>query len=410
MIQLKLALKYLLRKPVTLFAVISVLLGTTAFVVVIGVMDGYVTAFSERSRTVLSDLVVRSIDGGPIPRPGIVADYLKDNVPEVEACSPVVIGLGVVKIRGGELPFSLKWCRFVGADAELEHRVTGLDALAAVRPGDDNWIIPGSGLLGDRPADARTRVELVTSSRSGTGPPLRVELRIASVVDFGLHQYDKEFAYVPRALALKFVGLEGADAATWIRVRIRNPRDITRVQLKVQAALERLTGSDILRVRRYDQMSQMFRALKLQRSLSMLILGCLFVAAGFAVVAICYMIVLQKTRDIGVLRTIGLSRGGVLATFVAYGVVVSLLGVTLGMTLGVFILDRIETVRQTLTDAFGHDPFPTELYGFERVPTEVNAGTLVLIASIALGVGFFGSLLPAWRAARLNVVESLRYE
>jgi len=122
------------------------------------------------------------------------------------------------------------------------------------------------------------------------------------------------------------------------------------------------------------------------------------------------MIVLQKIRDIGVLRTIGLSRGGVMATFILYGVIACIVGVALGMALGVFILDRIEPVRQTLTDLLGHDPFPATLYGMQEVPTEVNPWMLVMIVVIALVVSFLGSLYPAWKAARLNVVESLRYE
>ena len=411
MIKLKLALKYLLRKPVTLFAIVSVLLGASAFVVVLGVMDGYVKAFNERSRTILSDLIVRTVDGRSIPEPDVVIERIKSRVDEVEACSPVVMGLAVVKLKTGDGPFSLKWCKFMGVDPGLERRVTGMETFSAASPGDDNWIIPGVGLLGNRPGDARTQVTLVTSNRRGTGgPPLRAKLHIASVVDFGLHHYDKEFAYIPRRLARRFVGLTKVDAASWVRVRIRNPHEIHAVQRKIQTVLDELTGEPYLKVRRYEETSQIFRALKLQRNLSMLILGCLFVAARFAVVAICYMIVLQKIRDVGVLRTIGLSRTGVMTTFITYGVVVSLIGVVLGMVLGVFILDHIETVRQTLTNTFGYDPFPLKLYGFERVPTEVNPWMLVLVSVVALAVGFLGSLFPAWKAARLNVVESLRYE
>ena len=122
------------------------------------------------------------------------------------------------------------------------------------------------------------------------------------------------------------------------------------------------------------------------------------------------MIVLQKTRDLGVLRTVGLSRGGVLASFVIYGVVTGLTGVVLGMLLGVFILDHVDTVRQTLTNVLGYDVFPVTLYSLREVPHEVNPWVLLWITGIALAVSFLGSLYPAYRAARLNVVESLRHE
>ena len=415
MIQLKLALKYLLRKPVTLFAIISVLLGTTAFVVVLGVMDGYVTTFHERSRRFLSDMEVRALPPARyIGNPDDFASIIVERVPEVEACSPVISGMAVVKVKRRGAPkdkgFALKWCRFVGVDPEREYRVTGLDALTAAPSDVDDWIIPGADLLGVEPGDNDARITLVTSNRTGTGPPLRANVTVAAVVDFGLHQYDREHAYISRRQAARFSGLGDVPAATTLRVRIRDARRGEAVRRKVQSVLDETCGEGTFQVRRYQETSSTFRALQLQRNLSMLVLGCLFAAAGFAVVAICYMIVLQKIRDIGVLRTLGLSRRGVMGTFILYGVIACLVGVAFGMVLGVFILDHMETVRQTLTRLLGHDPFPEALYGMQEVPTEVNAWMLLTIVAIALVVSFFGSLYPAWKAARLNVVESLRYE
>ena len=486
MIQIKLALRYLLRKPITLFAVISVLLGTTAFVVVIGVMDGYVSAFNEHSRKILSDMVVRPM-GLVIREPEKVAQVIRTRSDEVVECSPNISGMAVIKIRGKDGKFSLKWCRFVGVDAPLEHKVTGLDALKSVADTADNWIVPGRELLGVRSPDDVSEIVLVTSGRTGTSPPIKAKLKLASVVEFGLYSYDKEFAYISRKQAALLTGHAATDA-TELRVRIRNPRRAERLRHKIQTALDEHTGATVrkhvqaaldkldaepnaaqsvrreiqaaidtfksdaapavlfrqriqlalnriktapdpaddawqeirralydftrtgLYVYRYQETSTMFRALKLQRNLAMLLLGLLFAAAGFAVVAICFMIVLQKTRDIGVLRTIGLSRAGVMTSFVIYGVTAGVVGVVLGIALGVFILDHMDRLRQTLTNVLGHDPFPVTLYSLREVPHEVNPWVLMTITGIALVVSFLGSLYPAYRAARVNAVESLRYE
>jgi len=408
LIQLKLALRYLVRKPITLFAVISVMLGTTAFVVVIGVMDGYVTAFNERSRMILSDMVIRPEDSY-IEEPDELAAAVKARVPDVVACSPNILGMAIVKIRDKDGSFSLKWCRFLGVDPASEREVTGLDSLRKVPASSDNWIVPGGDLLGSRSSDNISEIVLVTSGRSSTSPTIKATMKLASTVDFGLYQYDKEFAYIPRNVAARLVGIDDA-WATEIRVRIRDSRDAETVRDRLQTALDDITGFRRFTVYRYQETSTMFRALRLQRSLATLILGCLFVAAGFAVVAICYMIVLQKTRDIGVLRTIGLSRRGVLTTFVTYAAAAGMTGVALGIAVGVFVLDRIDWVRQTLTNILGHDPFPEALYGLKEIPHEVKFWVLVLISGIALGVSLAGSLYPALRASRVNVVESLRYE
>jgi len=323
---------------------------------------------------------------------------------EVTECSPNVSGMAMIKIRDKDGNFSLKWCRFVGVDAALEQKVTGLKALASVPAGSDDWIIPGGDLLGNTAPEDIQQIVLVTSSRGGMGVPVKARAKLAATVDFGLHQYDKEFAYISRRQAARLAGLHET-WATELRVRIRDPRRAESVKTELRQALPLR-----YRIFRYQETSAMFRALRLQRHLAALILGCLFAAAGFAVVAICYMIVLQKTRDIGVLRTIGLSRGGVLASFVIYGVVTGLAGVALGMLLGVFILDHVDAVRQTLTNVLGYDVFPVTLYSLREVPHEVNPWVLLWITAIALAVSFLGSLYPAYKAARLNVVESLRYE
>ena len=85
-------------------------------------------------------------------------------------------------------------------------------------------------------------------------------------------------------------------------------------------------------------------------------------------------------------------------------------GGVVGIALGVLILDHMEWVRQTVTNVLGHDPFPVTLYSLREVPHEVNPWVLIIITGLALLVSFLGSLYPAYRAARVNVVESLRYE
>ena len=408
MLSWTLALRYLLKKPITLFALASVLLGTTAFIVVVGIMDGYVSAFNEKSRQILSDLVVLPM-GSRIGQADELVKAIEASSSDVAACSPNVTGLGLLKVRAKDGTFSVKWVRFVGVDAGLEYAVTGTDNLARVPPGSADWILPGAGLIEPLAMGDVREIQLVTGARQPSGPAMKATLVPAAKVEFGLHQYDREFAYVPRAVAARLTGL-APDQATEVRVRLKDPRCAREVEDRLQKALDDLSGEHRFEVRGYQETSTMFRALKLQSALASLVLGCLFVAAGFAVVAVISMIVLQKTRDIGTVRALGLSRSGVMGTFILYGVTTSLAGVALGLGLGLFILDRIDWVRQTLAFVLGHDVFPLTLYGMKSVPHEVSAGVVASIVGAAIVVSFLGSLLPAWRAARLNVVESLRYE
>ena len=412
MIKLKLALRYLLRKPITLFAVISVMLGAAAFVVVMGVMDGYISEFQERSRMRLSDMIVEPRRGELIRDPESLMKRVAGEVEGIRAWSPVIKGIGMAKVRGADGSFALRWCHFFGVDPEREYEVTRLAALSDVSAESSDWIIPGRKLLGTRTPEEVKRIVLVTSARTPGGVPRKRKLDLIATVTFGLDKPDTQFAYIPRRTARELTSGRGdaprrhdaGSVATEIRVRIDNPDRSLEVKRDIQAVLDSIAFK-AWQVRRYQETNSIYEAHELQRSLARL-----FVAAGFAVVAISYMIVLQKTRDVGTLRTLGLSRGGVLATFVGYGVSVGVSGAALGIGLGVFVLSRLDWVRAALTKIMGHDPFPATLYALDEVPHEVNVANLLLIVGVAIVVSFIGSLYPAWRAARLNVVESLRYE
>jgi ABC-type lipoprotein release transport system permease subunit len=172
MLPWKLALRYLFRKPITLFALVSVLLGATAFVVVVGVMDGYVQAFNEKSREILSDLVVQPMDTRMVDADN-VCRVIRAATREVVACSPNVQGMGVVKVRAKDGSFAVKWVRYVGVDAPRERAVTGNDALDQVPSAEPDWILPGKDLIEPLALDQVAELLLVTSSRHGNGPPIK---------------------------------------------------------------------------------------------------------------------------------------------------------------------------------------------------------------------------------------------
>jgi lipoprotein-releasing system permease protein len=410
MLRLKLALTYLIHKPITLFAVISVLLGTTAFIVVIGVMDGYVSALHEASRTILADMVVTPTRSDYIESADWLGRKVQDEIPEVVACSPNITGAAVIKVRGTDGKFSLKWCNYIGVDAPSEAAVTGIDAFNNVPTDADNWIIVGAGLLSPLDADNTADLTLVTSGRTETSPARRTPVALVSAVRMGLAQYEKEFAYISLDAAARLRGMERT-GATSLRIRVAKADQAPAIQKRVQKLLDSLTiKPGMLQVRRYQETMALFQAIESQRSLAVLILMCLFAAAAFAVVAICYMVVLQKIRDIGVLRTIGLSRRDILTTFVTYGAITGLLGAVLGIALGLFMLDHMDGVRQTLESMLGHDPFPVSLYGMAEIPHAVAPSVIVIVVLFAFAISVLGSLYPACRAARLNVVESLRHE
>ena len=141
-----------------------------------------------------------------------------------------------------------------------------------------------------------------------------------------------------------------------------------------------------------------------------ILLFLIIAVAGFGILAIFSMIVIEKTRDIGILKALGASSGGVMQIFLGYGLLLGALGAGLGTALGLAITGNINAIEKWLSWATGLEVFPRNIYYFDKIPTDIQAWQIVMInlGSVAIAVVF--SILPALRAAWLHPVKALRYE
>lgn len=417
MLKFFLALRYLRKHRITLFAVLSVLFGSLAFTLVMGVMDGYVEEFYQRSRNITGDLVVSPPRYSSVAGASRYVDLVR-RVPQVEAAAPVIGGVGILKIPStdptSDVKFAIEWCNFTGVDPEPELAVTRPNlepALSAAEldamdrePG--KWIILGRDLMDAFKLKPGDRVWLVTSRSSGIEQVRpKEELTVAGSVSFGIFEHDRQSAYVPRDVARRLLGLY-PDSASAIQVRLRpgvRPDEGARL---VEQALDTLAPT-LFRAYAYYETSGNFRALAAQRDLSRLILFFLFLVAGFAVVAVLFMIVLQKRRDIGILRSLGCSRRSVAWTFLSYAGVVAVTGGSAGLLLAWLVLSKLDAIRAGILRTTGYDPFPANLYGLDHVPWMIEPFNPVLVMVLAVVVSLTAGLLPALWAARLNPIESL---
>ncbi|MDP7636390.1 MAG: FtsX-like permease family protein, partial [Phycisphaerae bacterium] len=147
-----------------------------------------------------------------------------------------------------------------------------------------------------------------------------------------------------------------------------------------------------------------------QRTLMVIILGIISLVALVLIFVIFYMIVMRKTRDIGVLKSIGASSSGVAGIFLAYGAAVGLAGSALGAAGGYVFVRNINPIADWLDTVFGFQPWDREFFMFDKIPNEVQLMTVVTIVIGAIVAGVVGSLIPAIWAARMQPVEALRYE
>ncbi len=237
----------------------------------------------------------------------------------------------------------------------------------------------------------------------GTMPRLRA-FRVAAIFEVGMFEYDNSFVFLPLEAAQLFFRQEGQ--ATGIEVFVKDPQ---RVWLARSSILQ-AAGQP---VRAYDWQqanSSFFNAVQVERNVMFLILTLIILVAAFNIVSSLIMLVKDKTRDIAILRTMGASSGSVLRIFLMAGTAIGVLGTLGGLVLGLLFNANIESIRQLLQAMTGTQLFSPEVYFLAQLPSKSDPREVVEVVAMALGLSFLATIYPAWRAARLDPVEALRYE
>ena len=159
-----------------------------------------------------------------------------------------------------------------------------------------------------------------------------------------------------------------------------------------------------------DQESTLLAAVAMETQLLNLLLFLIIAVAGFGILAIFYMIVLEKMRDIGIMKALGASAFGVMQIFLCYSLVLGLVGAGLGTIIGLNIVWNINTIAHGLSYVLGHEVFDPSIYMFSQIPTRLEPIMVIKVVAGTLGIAVLSGVLPAIRAARLHPVRALRFE
>jgi lipoprotein-releasing system permease protein len=253
-------------------------------------------------------------------------------------------------------------------------------------------------------------VEITYVSAGRMPKPLSAKFTVVDFYESKMADYDAQFAFVPIAKLQQLRGMvDSAGVANFSRIQIR---------LKPGADLN--TVRDLLRLHfpppRYvisswrDREGPLLAMVKIETAILNVLLFLIIAVAGFGILAIFFMIVVEKTRDIGILKSLGASRRGIMSIFLGYGVSLGVVGASMGLGLGLLIVRYISEIADVLGRITGQPFFDPTVYGLPKIPTIIQWPTVTWIIVGALMIAVMASILPARRAARLHPVEALRYE
>jgi lipoprotein-releasing system permease protein len=199
----------------------------------------------------------------------------------------------------------------------------------------------------------------------------------------------------------------GAFAVTSIQIRLKDYADHEEVVKRLTAAFP----PEQVQIQTWeDKQGPLLEAIEVEAAILNVLLFLIIAVAGFGILAIFYMIVVEKTRDIGILKALGASSRGVMSIFVSYGLALGVVGSSVGVVLGLLFVAYIDKIEDCLSYVTGREVFDDKIYYFSEIPTVVHPGTVVWVAIGAIVIAVIASILPARRASNLCPVESLRYE
>ena len=246
------------------------------------------------------------------------------------------------------------------------------------------------------------------------GLPPDVSSSVFTIVDFyesKMSEYDSSFVFVPIDKLQEMRGMidptTGTALVNSIQIKLKPGADGSMVRDLIQKHF----NPHLYMVSTWqDKQSALLAAVQMETAILNVLLFLIIAVAGFGILAIFFMIVVEKTRDIGILKSLGASGWGVMGIFLSYGLALGLLGSGVGMGLGLLIVAKINWIADLLGEITGRPVFDPEIYYFYKIPAIVDPLTVTWVVLGAVGIAVLASVMPAIRAARLHPVEALRYE
>lgn len=272
---------------------------------------------------------------------------------------------------------------------------------------EGNSVIVGSRLankMGIVPGDEITLISpngKVTAF--GTVPRMK-SYKVIGTFEVGMFEYDANYIFMPLETAQTYFGMKGA--VSHIDVTL----DDENMLRPVRRAIEESIGGRAYVFDWKQTNAAFFNAIDVERNVMFLILTMIILVAAFNIITGLIMLVKDKGRDIAVLRTMGAGKGSIMRIFFLDGAFIGVVGTILGVILGLLVCYNIETIRQFLEGLSGRELFSAEIYFLSKLPAKVDVTEVSVVASISLLLSFLATLYPAYRAAKFDPVEALRYE
>ena len=376
------------------------MLGVAVLIIVMSVMNGFKTDLTKKILGLNPHIVIQP-NGFKIDE-----DFTKkliENFEEIEV-SKSYFGEGIVIINNNAKGVILK-----GIDKReksIKEFFENYTSKGNVRNFKINNVFIGSELAFNLGLEEGDSISLMSSAFISTpfgGLPKQENFKVAGVFSTGFLEFDQNFIFLNLQDALSLFDKQNNDLN--LEIYLKNPLEANSYKKEIQKINYNYfiyTWSDLNK--------SLFSALKVERNVMFIILSLIIVVAAFNIISGLTILIKNKTKEIAILKTLGFSNESIKKTFFLTGLTIGFFATISGIILGILFSLNIEKIRIFLLTVFNFEIFPSDIYFLEKLPSEINTNSILVIFFISLTISAIASYLPAMRISKMNTFRALRYE
>ncbi|MGA3207335.1 MAG: lipoprotein-releasing ABC transporter permease subunit [Syntrophales bacterium] len=402
---------------ITFISIAGIFLGVAALIIVLAVMNGFETDLRNKILGINSHVVLMQYAGA-------MQDYQKvmnevDQAEGVVASTPFIFSQAMLRNEGRTSGVILR-----GISIDNAFKVINLGKMhegnidylsekkrSTLELGKDTSMLPGivigkelaknMGLLLFDPVSIISPMGI--STPMGMVPKMK-KFVVVGIFDSGFYEYDSTLAYISLRDCQEFLNL--GERVTGLEIKVN---DIYRANI-IAKSIEKKLGFPFWARNWMEMNKNLFSALRLEKRVMFIILSLIVLVAAFNIICTLIMIVMEKNKDIAVLKSMGATSGSIMKIFVYQGVTIGAIGTLLGCIGGLAVALNLEKISLSIENLFGFKILPGDVYYLSQLPSQVNYSDVVIIIIGTMLICFLSTIYPSLRASKLDPAEALRYD
>ena len=388
-------------KVISTFSFIGIMLGVAILIIVMSVMNGFRTDLTNKILGFNPHIIIKPYESSKIEN--VFINQINDSFEKIEVRKSYT-GEAVVMVNDYTKGILAK-----GIDTDNKKNLDFLKSILIEGTEEDfksNELIIGKELAFDLNLKVGDKINLLSSSLVNTpfgNLPKQENYEIKGIFNSGFYEFDKNIIFLELSDSLIFFDKNNDDIS--LEIYLENPLEADVFKENIQKINTNLYVYSWI-----DLNKSFFSALKVERNVMFIILTLIIVVAAFNIISGLTILIKNKTKEIAILKTMGLTNKSIIKSFFLTGFVIGLSATVAGTILGVLFSHYIESIRIFLSYVFNVEIFPNDIYFLDRMPSEINPVSIVIIFILALITTVLASLIPAMAISKMDPIKALKYE